>query len=109
SSGGLEVVLPCPTEPDNRFGAGQRCSLILRLTPPAGTERLLIHWSAEEVRRTPLQWREWLERVGLSPGTAPGAGGGGGRGAQGVRVISGRAAEGQRRLLVIPVPHVPPA
>ncbi|HKB36881.1 MAG TPA: protein kinase [Gemmataceae bacterium] len=109
SSGELEVGLPCPTEPENRFGAGQRCSLIFRLTPPAGTERLLIHWSAEEVRRTPMQWREWLERVGLSPGrTEPGNAEGRVRGAEVVRVSIGPAAEGQRRLLVIPVPHVTP-
>ncbi len=109
SSGELGVGLPCPAEPENRFRAGQRCSLIFRLTPPAGTERILIHWSAKGVRRTPPQWREWVERGGLAPAEGDaGRAGGRVRGAELVRVQKGPAAEGQCRVLVIPVPHVLP-
>jgi len=110
SSGEVEVGLPCPTEPENRFRAGQPCTLIFQLTPPDGTERLLIHWSAKDVRRTPLQWRQWLERAGLAgEEVEPETTGRAVRGAEMVRVQKGPAPEGQRRLLVIPVPHVSPA
>jgi hypothetical protein len=108
SSGELQVTLPCPTEPQNRFRAGQVCSLIFRLAPPAGTERILIHWSAKGVQRTRQEWREWVERAGLvledndtddRPMPL--------RGVEVLRVKKGPAPEGHSRTLVIPVPHVP--
>ncbi|HKB42368.1 MAG TPA: hypothetical protein VKD72_38435, partial [Gemmataceae bacterium] len=64
SSGGLEVVLPRPNAEDNRFAAGQRHRLLLRLTPPAGRERVLVVWSREDVRRSAREWQRWLERQG---------------------------------------------
>jgi hypothetical protein len=110
SSGQLEVALPCPTEPQNLFRAGQRCHLIFRLTPPAGTERVLIHWSGEEVRRTSLKWREWIERAGLAPKDAePQIAGPAVRGIEKVRVKKGPVPGGNCRVLVIPVPHLPSA
>jgi hypothetical protein len=106
SSGQLEVVLPCPTEPENRFRAGQRCNLIFRLTPPAGTERVLIHWSGQEVRRTCRKWREWVERAGLAPDDAGPSQPVAVRGIERVRVQKGPVPEGDCRILVIPVPHM---
>ena len=109
SSGDVQVGLPHPTEPENRFRAGQRCSLIFRLTPPDGVERVLVHWSAQGERRTPSQWRQWLD-AGLAPGEAemdhPGLAV---RGAEVLRMNKGPAPEGNSRVLVIPVPHVAPA
>jgi serine/threonine protein kinase len=108
SSGELQVALPSPTEPQNRFRAGQVCSLIFRLAPPAGTERILIHWSAKGVQRTQQEWRQWLERAGLAPEDndtddrpVPR------RGVEVLRVKKGPAPEGHSRIVVIPVPHVP--
>jgi serine/threonine protein kinase len=109
SSGELEVGLPCPTQPDNRFRAGQRCSLIFRLTPPAGTERVLVLWSAAKVERDALRWRRWVERAGLGPedgdagNAAPPI-----RGVEICAVQKGPAPEGDCRMLVIPVAHVAP-
>jgi hypothetical protein len=107
ASGELGVGLPCPTEPQNHFRAGQSCHLVFRLTPPAGTERVLVHWAAKDVRRTPQAWRRWLERAGLGPEEAelgdplvPV------RGAEVVRVKKGPTPQGDCRVLVIPVPHV---
>jgi hypothetical protein len=109
SSGQLEVGLPCPTEPQNHFRAGQRCNLVFRLTPPAGTERILIHWSAKAVQRTFLQWRDWIEHTGIAsedtgverrPGLL--------RGAELMRVKKGPVPEGHCRVLVIPVAHTAP-
>jgi hypothetical protein len=106
----LEVGLPCPTEPENHFRAGQRCNLIFRLTPPAGTERVLIHWSAKGVQRTALQWRQWVERAGLTPEDAgPDHAAGSFRGLEVIRVKKGPAPEGNCRVLVIAVPHLPAA
>jgi serine/threonine protein kinase len=110
SSGELVVGMPCPTQPDNHFRAGQLCSLIFRLTPPAGTERVLIHWSATEVKRDALGWRRWVERA--SNGLGDGGAGGEGSPVRGVEVCGvrkGSAPEGDCRLLVIPVAHVAPA
>jgi serine/threonine protein kinase len=110
SSGELQVALPCPTEPRNGFRAGQVCSLIFRLAPPAGTERILIHWSAKGVQRTLPEWRQWVERAGLAledddtndrPMPL--------RGVELYRVTMGPAPGGHSRTLVIPVPHVPSA
>jgi serine/threonine protein kinase len=108
SSGELQVALPCPTAPPNRFRAGQVCSLIFRLAPPAGTERILVHWSAKGVQRTQQEWRQWLERAGLAledndtdDGPMPL------RGVEVLRVKKGPAPEGHSRTLMIPVPHVP--
>jgi serine/threonine protein kinase len=107
-SGELQVALPCPAAPPNRFRAGQVCSLIFRLSPPAGTERILIHWSAKGVQRTRQEWRQWVERAGLAledndtddrPMPL--------RGVEVLRVKKGPAPEGHSRTLVIPVPHVP--
>jgi serine/threonine-protein kinase len=107
SSGQLEVGLPCPTEPHNHFQAGQRCNLIFRLSPPVGTERILIHWSAQEVQRTPSQWLQWVERTGhTTENPDSGAPEVRVRGMDLLRVKKGPAPEGQRRILVIPVPHV---
>jgi hypothetical protein len=100
SSGDVEIGLPCPTERENRFHAGQSCTLIFKLTPPAGTEHLLIHWSAASERRTPLQWQEWLERSGLAGEEAGAANQNmSKRGAELVRVQKGPSPEGQRRVL----------
>jgi serine/threonine protein kinase len=109
SSGELVVGLPCPTQPDNRFRAGQRCSLIFRLTPPAGTERVLILWSAAKVERDASRWRRWVERAGISAedGEA-GAGAPAVRGVEMCGVHKGPAPEGDCRMLVIPVAHVAP-
>jgi hypothetical protein len=106
SSGQLEVVLPCPTEPENLFRAGQRCNLIFQLTPPAGTERVLIHWSGQEVRRTCRKWREWVERAGLAPEDAGPSQPVALRGIERLRVQRGPVPEGNCRVLVIPVPHL---
>jgi serine/threonine protein kinase len=109
SAGDVEVGLPCPTEPENLFRARQNCTLIFQLTPPAGTERLLIHSSVKSARRTPLQWQQWLERNGLTHEEAEAANQARlKRGAELVRVQKGATPEGQRRVLVIPVPHVMP-
>jgi hypothetical protein len=110
SSGDLGVALPCPTEPHNLFAAGQRCRLVFRLTPPAGTERVVVHWSARDVRRTPLQWRQWVERAGLGPEEPDGAGRATlVRGLEVLRVKKGPAPEGHSRTLVMAVPHAPSA
>jgi serine/threonine protein kinase len=104
SSGAVEVGLPSPAEPENRFRAGQRCCLVFRLTPPAGTERVLIHWSSSNVRRTASEWCQWVERAGLVPDDShvqPQV-----RGAELVRVKKTPAPAGTCRVLVIPVPHV---
>jgi serine/threonine protein kinase len=108
SSGELQVALPCPAEPQNRFRAGQVCGLIFRLAPPAGTERILVHWAAKGVQRTRQGWRQWVERAGLAPEgndtddrPVPL------RGVEVLRVKKGPAPEGHSRTLVIPVPHVP--
>jgi serine/threonine protein kinase len=108
SSGELQVALPCPTVPPNRFRAGQVCSLIFRLAPPAGTERILIHWSAKGVQRSRQEWRRWVERAGLALGNndtddGPMAL----RGVEVLRVKKGPAPEGHSRTLMIPVPHAP--
>jgi hypothetical protein len=105
----VAVGLPSPGEPENLFRAGQSCTVIFQLTPPAGTERLLVHWSAKNVRRTPLQWQEWLERNGPADGEAGAARRARlARGVELVRVQKGPPPEGERRVLVIPVPHVIP-
>jgi hypothetical protein len=109
SSGELEVGLPCPTQPDNHFRAGQRCRLLFRLTPPAGTERILVLWSAGKVERDASRWRRWVERAGIGPedgeaeGAAPPV-----RGVEVCGVFKGPAPGGDCRLLVIPVAHVAP-
>jgi serine/threonine protein kinase len=109
SSGELEVGLPCPTEPQNHFRPNQSCHLVFRLTPPAGTERVLVHWSANDVRRTPQAWRRWLERAGLGPEEGePEAPLVPVRGAEVVRVKIDPPPQGDCRVLVIPVPHVTP-
>jgi hypothetical protein len=102
--GDVQVGLPYPTEPKNDFRAGQSCRLIFRLTPPAGTERVLILWSARNVQRTALQWRQWVERAGLAPPEEPAAPVV--RGAELVQVEKGSRPEGNCRVLVIPVAHV---
>jgi hypothetical protein len=109
SSGELMVGLPCPTQLDNRFRAGQRCSLVFRLTPPAGTERVLIYWSATRVDRDASQWRRWVERAGLGAEyeeaevAAPPV-----RGIEMCGVHKGPAPVGDCRMLVIPMAHVAP-
>jgi hypothetical protein len=106
SSGELDVGLPCPTEPHTYFQAGQRCSMVFRLTPPVGTERIVIYWSAKPIQRTALQWRQWIERTGLVPEEASsGYGPGILRGVELMRVKKGPASEGLSRILVIPVTH----
>jgi hypothetical protein len=108
SSGELQVGLPCPSEPQNHFRAGQGCSLIFRLAPPAGTERVLIHWSAKEVQRTQREWRRWVERTGLAgEDNDTGARPMHHRGVEVLRVRKEPAPEGHNRTLVIPVSHVP--
>jgi len=104
ASGEVQIGLPDPTEPENLFKAGQNCRLIFRLTPPAGIERILIHWSAKKVQRKPRQWRQWVERAGLAPEDIKTV-----RPVRGVEFIhseKGPMPEGNCRVLVIPVPHV---
>jgi hypothetical protein len=103
SSGELDIALPRPTEPYHRFAAGQRHSLLFRLTPPAGTERILILWSRERPTRTLPQWRHWLERVesGAEEGRRPAP-------MRGLEVLGSEPhapPEGNWRALVIPVTH----
>jgi hypothetical protein len=64
SGGALEVVLPRPSAEDNFFAARQQYRLLLRLTPPAGRERVLVIWSRQEVRRSDREWQQWLEQRG---------------------------------------------
>jgi serine/threonine protein kinase len=106
SSGELQVVLPRPTEPQNHFAAGQRHSLLLQLTPPAGTERILVLWSRKEARRTPAQWCRWLENSGIDTGTGDTSNGPGM--VRGVQVVDGQAGpppEGNWRAIVIALAH----
>ncbi len=106
SSGNVQVGLPKPNEPENLYRAGQRCGLVFRLTPPAGTERLLIHWSAQDVRRTPLEWLHWMELIGLVSEDADAGRRTPVRGMEILVAKKGPAPERDRRILVIPVPHV---
>jgi hypothetical protein len=105
-SGNVQVGLPQPNEPENLYRAGQRCGLVFRLTPPAGTERLLIHWSPQDVRRTPLEWLHWVEQAGLvaddnDRGRLPAV-----RGVEILVARKGPVPERDCRILVIPIPHV---
>jgi len=87
-------------ESDNLYRAGQRFGLVFRLTPPAGTECLLIHRSAQDVKRTPLEWLRWLERARLVSEEADT----GGMPVRGMEILiakKGPAPERDRRILVI--------
>jgi hypothetical protein len=106
SAGALEVVLPRPNAETNFFAAGQQHRLLLRLTPPAGRERVLVVWSREDVRRSSREWQRWLERWGAEsvPAAAPAP-------RQAVRAMEvlgsapGQPPQGDWRALVIPLAH----
>jgi hypothetical protein len=106
SSGELEVVLQRPNAEGNCFAAGQRHRLLLRLTPPAGRERVLVVWSREDIRRSAREWQRWLERWGAEsvPTAAPAP-------RQAVRAMEvlgsapGQPPQGDWRALVIPLAH----
>jgi serine/threonine protein kinase len=106
SSGGLEVVLPRPNAEDNRFAAGQRHRLVLRLTPPQGRERVLVVWSREDVRRSAREWQRWLERWGEELiQTAPAAPRQAVRGMELVGSAPGQPPKGDWRAMLIPLAH----
>jgi hypothetical protein len=106
SSGALEVVLPRPSAEGNFFVAGQRHRLLLRLTPPAGRERVLVVWSRENVRRSACEWQRWLERWGEeSVPKAPSAPREAVRGMEVLGSAPGQPPQGDWRALVIPLAH----
>jgi tRNA A-37 threonylcarbamoyl transferase component Bud32 len=106
SSGELHVAFPRPAEPQNHFAAGQRHSLLLQLTPPAGTERILVLWSRKEVRRTPAEWSRRLENAKFGhTGPEEGSQETRVRGIEVVGSMAGPIPEGNWRAVVIPVPH----
>jgi hypothetical protein len=109
SSGNLEVVLPRPNAEANFFAAGQQHRLLLRLTPPAGRDRVLVVWSREDVWGSAREWQRWLERRGeefvQAASQAPGPA------VRGMEVIysqPGLAPQGSWRALVIPLDHASP-
>jgi hypothetical protein len=61
SSGQLKVVFPNPLARDNSVRAGQTQRLTLKLTPPAGTDRAAVIWTARPDTLTPAEWRDRLE------------------------------------------------
>jgi serine/threonine protein kinase len=105
NSGNLEVVLPRPNAEANSFAAGQPHRLLLRLTPPAGRERVLVVWSREDVRGSAREWQRWLERRGeefvqASRKLV--------RGAEVMGSTVGVPPQGSWRALVIPLDHASP-
>jgi serine/threonine protein kinase len=61
SSGELRVVFPNPAARDNRVRAGQPHRLTVKLTPPAGTDRAAVIWTARPSTLAPAEWRERIE------------------------------------------------
>jgi serine/threonine protein kinase len=106
TSGELELALPRASKPHHHFAAGQRHTLLFRLTPPVGTERILIIWSRDKPRQDLIRWRRWLEQV--EPGeedTHPE------RSLRGLEIMGSEPhalPEGNWRALVIPIFHSPP-
>lgn len=110
ASGNLEVALPRATALNNRFAASQRHSLIIKLTPPEGTERILILWSRKDVKQTSRQWCQWVETVGL--GTTEEDKSDIQRHIRDIEIVGSKAGsppQGNWRALVIAVPHGPPS
>jgi serine/threonine protein kinase len=106
ASGELDLALPRPTESHHRFAASQRHTLLFRLTPPAGTERILVVWSRQVPKQGLTQWRRWLEQIepSLQPDPRP-------RNIRGLEIMGSESQalpEGNWRALVIPISHRPP-
>jgi hypothetical protein len=109
SSGNLEVALPSPGAPNNYSRASQVQHLLFRLTPPSGTERVLLLWSRNKVVRSPQQWRQWLEGQEWKPSGGEQHGGAFTlRGVEILGVNTPQPDEGNLRAMVISVTHDPP-
>ena len=71
ASGSLDVVVPSPANSSNRIVAGQRHTLIFRLSPPGGMDYIILVWTRKNVRPTADKWRRWLEDIQLRSKESP--------------------------------------
>ncbi len=65
TSGEVGVLFPNPRVPDNRVRAGQPRRLTVKLTPPAGTDHVVLVWTPRPCPLSARQWRERIEAGGL--------------------------------------------
>jgi hypothetical protein len=67
SSGELNVLFPNPRAEDNRIQAGRPQRLTVKLTPPAGTDRVAVIWTRQPRDLTPAEWQSQIEAGQVAP------------------------------------------
>jgi serine/threonine protein kinase len=61
SSGEVGVLFPNPRVPDNRIWCGRPQRVTVKLTPPAGTDHVVLVWAPGPCPFSARQWREQIE------------------------------------------------